>query len=193
LLTRALKAYARGLGLDLVGVASAEPFDAERALLEERQASGLGPNPFEVADIQPRVEPERLLPGTRAIVAAGLSYLMPDEPAPESGSPRGWLSRYCRGLDYHEVLGERLEQVAAWLEAAVPGSRTFVHVDTAAPLDRAVAERAGLGRLGKSTNLIAPPFGTWVFLGEVYTTIPLVPDEPATRQVCGSCTRCLDA
>lgn len=192
-LKAALKAYAREVGLDLVGVASAGPFLAERQVLERRRAEGRGPNPFEYADVGPRVEPERLLPGARAIVAAGISYLMPDEPVPEAPALRGWLSRYCRGLDYHTVLEERLQQVAAWLEEHLPGTRTLVHVDVGAPLDRAIAERAGLGRLGKSTNLIAPPFGTWVFLGEILTDAPLPPDAPSTRQVCGSCTRCLDA
>ena len=193
-LKQALVAFARDLGLDLVGVASAAPFAAEEAVLRRREAEGRGPSAFEFADIAPRVQPKLLLPGAQAIVVAGMSYLVPDEPAEAvSVDPAGWVSRYCRGLDYHDVLGGRLRRLADWLEEQAPGARSYVHVDTEAPLDRAAAERAGLGRLGKSTNLIAPPFGTWVFLGEVYTTVALPPDEPATRQVCGSCTACIDA
>lgn len=190
-----LKAQARALGLDLVGVAPAEPFLAEKALLEERVATGLGPNPFECQEIAPRVYPEHLLPGVKSIIAAGISYLMPDEaPPPEhaDGVPRGWLSRYCRGQDYHRLLHERLEALAAWLTAAVPSARTLVHVDTGPPLDRAVAERAGIGKFGKHTNLITRGFGTWVFLGEILTDVELPPDTPVTA-ACGSCTRCLDA
>lgn len=191
-LKEALRSFALGAGLDRVGVASAEAFLVEQERLERRKAAGLGPNPFEVQEIAQRVYPQQALPGARSIVAAAMSYLVPDEPEDAEGL-RGWLSRYCRGLDYHQVLEERLEQVAAWLRQQVRGARTLVHVDVGAPLDRAVAERAGIGRFGKSTNLIVPRLGTWVFLGEIYTDVPLPPDAPASFQTCGSCTRCLDA
>lgn len=191
-LKTALKAYGRTVGLDVVGVASAAPFQAEKEHLEWRQAAGLGPSPFEYPEISPRVSPDLLLPGARSIIAAGISYLMPEAPSAD-GPLRGWLSRYCRGLDYHAVLEDRLKEVACWLEQRVPGVRTLVHVDTGAPLDRAIAERAGLGKLGKSTNLIAPRLGTWVFLGEILTDAALPPDEPLAIRVCGTCTRCIDA
>jgi epoxyqueuosine reductase len=188
----ALKAYGREVGLDVLGVASAAPFLAEKVHLERRQAAGLGPNPFEYPEIAPRVYPDLLLPGVRSIIAAGMSYLMPESSS--TGDPlRGWLSRYCRGLDYHTVLECRLKHLACWLEGQVPGVRALVHVDTGAPLDRAIAERAGVGKLGKSTNLIAPRLGTWVFLGEILTDVSLPPDEPSTMRVCGNCTRCIDA
>ncbi|HEY8348136.1 MAG TPA: tRNA epoxyqueuosine(34) reductase QueG [Symbiobacteriaceae bacterium] len=193
-LKQALKAYARQVGLDLVGVASAEPFEAERALLERRQAEGRGPNPFEPREIELRVYPDRLLPGARAIIAAGISYLMPEaEPAADRRHTlRGWLSRYCRGLDYHPLLRSRLNKVAAWLQEQVPGTRTLVCVDTEPPLEKAVAQRAGLGKIGKHTNLLTRPYGTWVLLGEILTDLPLPPDEPAAP-ACGSCTLCIDA
>jgi len=191
-LKAALKAYAREVGLDVVGVASVAPFLAEKEHLEHRQAAGLGPNPFEYPEVSPRVYPDLLLPGARSIIAAGISYLVPESPS--AGGPlRGWLSRYCRGLDYHTVLEDRLEQVAGWLEARVPDVHTLIHVDTGASLDRPIAERAGLGKLGKSTNLIVPRLGTWVFLGEILTDASLPPDEPSTMRVCGNCTRCIDA
>lgn len=192
-LKAALKAYGQEIGLDLVGVAPAEPFDAERERLEQRKERGHGPNPFEVQDIEQRVYLDRLLPGVQSIVAAGVSYLMPDEPPPEEPQQlKGWLSRYCRGLDYHHLLKERLTKLARWLEEQVPGCRTLVYVDTGPPLDRAVAERAGIGKFGKHTNLITPGYGTWVFLGEVLTDLPLPPDEPV-EAACGSCTLCIDA
>jgi epoxyqueuosine reductase len=185
-----LKAYALEAGLDLVGVAPAAPFLADAERLRRRQEAGLGPNPYEYQEIEPRVHPELLLPGVKSIIAGGISYLMEDEP-PRDGL-RGWLSRYCRGQDYHQILKERLTKVAAWLEAQVPGARTLVHVDTGPPLDRAVAERAGIGKWGKHTNLITPEYGTWVFLGEILTDVELPPDSPVAA-ACGSCTLCIDA
>ncbi len=192
-LKAALKAYAVEVGLDLIGVAPAEPFLAEKERLERRQAAGLGPNPFECQEIEPRVYPDRLLPGVRSIIAGGISYLMPGEEPPQEGSaPRGWLSRYCRGQDYHHLLKAMLQKVARWLEEQVPGARTLVYVDTGPPLDRAVAERAGIGKFGKHTNLITREYGTWVFLGEILTNVALPPDEPV-EAACGSCTLCIDA
>lgn len=214
-----MKEYARSIGLDLIGVASAEPFLEEKDRLERRQAEGRGPNPYEPQEIAPRVYPEQLLPGVQAIIAAGISYLQSEEEdaarpnqrsstahpgaahpsgAPSSGgadhSPalRGWLSRYCRGEDYHPLLKAKLTQVAAWLEAQAPGARTLVHVDTGPPLERAVAERAGIGKFGKHTNLITPQYGTWVFLGEILTDLPLPPDQPGVA-ACGACTLCINA
>lgn len=187
---RELIAFAGEAGLDLVGVAPAEPFTRDEERLRRRQAAGLGPNPYEYQEIEPRVYPELILPGARSIIAGGISYLMPDEP-PVAGL-RGWLSRYCRGQDYHQILKERLARVAAWLEEQVPGARTLVHVDTGLPLDRSVAERAGIGKWGKHTNLIAREFGTWVFLGEILTDVDLPPDEPV-EAACGSCTLCIEA
>ena len=86
-----------------------------------------------------------------------------------------------------------MTDLARWLEQQVPGARCVVHTDTGAPLDRAIAQRAGLGRFGKSTLLITPGLGTWTFLGEIFTTVVLTPDARADWNVCGSCTRCLDA
>lgn len=191
-LTDRLKAHARAIGLDLVGVAEAAPFEAERDILRRRAAT-TGPNPYEHPDADDRVEPARLLSGVRAIVAVGMSYAMPEPPSDDDPALAGWLSMYCRGLDYHQLLEDRMGQLAAWLESQVPGSRSVVHTDIGMPLDRAVAVRAGLGKFGKSTLLIAPGFGTWTFLGEVYTTVALTPDPPASFNPCGSCTRCMDA
>ncbi|MFZ5827001.1 MAG: tRNA epoxyqueuosine(34) reductase QueG [Bacillota bacterium] len=189
-----MKEYAHEIGLDLVGVAPADPFLQEKVRLEEREARGHGPNPYEHQVIAERVYPEQWLPGVQAIIAAGVNYYIPDAPPPPEGGPqlKGWLSRYCRGLDYHQILRERLLKLAAWLEERAPGHRHLAYVDTGPPLDRAVAERAGIGKFGKHTNLITHPFGTWVFLGEVLTTLPLEPDQPV-EAACGSCTLCIDA
>jgi epoxyqueuosine reductase len=188
----ALKEHARELGFDSVGIAQAMPFVREQAYLESRSTNGIEPNPFEWPDLHARVDPREVLPDVQSIVAVGMSYLMPDDDQPRSPLS-GWFSRYCRGLDYHTVLDERMAQLARWLQKQVPDARCVVHADTGAPLDRAIAERAGLGRFGKSTLLVTRGLGTWTFLGEIFTTIGLTPDEPADWNVCGTCTRCLDA
>jgi epoxyqueuosine reductase len=192
-LTAALKAQAKEVGFDLVGVCDARPFVREREFLEGRQPRGIEPNPFEYPDVESRTDPQAVLPGVKSIVAVGMSYQMPDSPLSSASMLKGWFSRYCRGLDYHAVLGDRMVSLAAWLQDQAPGARAVVHVDTGAPLDRAIAERAGLGRFGKSTLLIARGFGTWTFLGEIFTTLRLIPDEAADWNVCGTCTRCIDA
>ncbi len=193
-LKREMKAHAAQIGMDLVGVAPADPFLREQQLLEERRERGHGPNPYEHQVIAERVYPEQWLPGVRSIIACGISYYHPDAPPPPGGGPalRGWLSRYCRGRDYHQILKERILRLAAWLEERAPGHRHLAYVDTGPPLDRAVAERAGIGKFGKHTNLITREYGTWVFLGELLTTLPLPPDEPVPP-ACGDCTLCIDA
>ncbi len=193
---RELFAYADSIGIDLIGVAPATPFLTEQVRLEERADRGHGPNPYEHQVIADRVFPDRLLPGVQAIIAAGVNYYHPDaaHTHTDADAPalKGWLSRYCRGLDYHQILRERLTRLAAWLDEHAPGHRHLAYVDTGPPLDRAVAERAGVGKFGKHTNLITKGHGTWVFLGEVLTTLALPPDQPV-EAACGSCTLCIDA
>lgn len=187
-----LRQYAQSIGIDLLGVAPAEPFLAEKERLERRQEAGLGPNPYEHPEIAHRVYPESLLPGVQSIIAAGISYLVDEEPNGAQPELRGWLSRYCRGQDYHQILKERLQRLAHWLAERAPEAECRVYVDTGPPLERAIAERAGVGKFGKHTNLITRPYGTWVFLGVLLTTLPIPPDQPATA-ACGSCTLCIDA
>src|SRR5690606_7460301 len=138
---RALYDKARSLGLDLIATAAAAPFTTEGDVLAERK-----PVPFVPFEPAKRIDPAAVLPGVKSIVSAGISYYVPDDT--EGGaSPvalTGRLSRYCAGLDYHDLLTRLLHDLAAWLEEQVPGSRTAVCVDTGPPLDRAAAARAGL-------------------------------------------------
>jgi epoxyqueuosine reductase len=188
-LENALRAQAYSLGFDVVGIAAATPFEREHTYLAQRSTA---PNPFEWPDLQARTQPAQILPGVRSIIAVGMSYLMSDPPDPPPPL-HGWLSRYCRGQDYHHLMQTRLEQLSAWLQAQVPGTCCVVHVDVGAPLDRAIAERAGLGRFGKSTQLISRGLGPWTFLGELFTTLALSQDHVAHWNVCGTCQRCIDA
>lgn len=189
-----LRAYAHSIGIDLIGVTASDPFPEAAAVLREREAKGYRSR-FEEPDIELRTNPEHWLPGTRSIIVAGLSYLTPAEAKAPPADPealKGWISRYCQGQDYHLVLKAKLSRLGEWLEEQVPGVQWQAHVDTGPPVDRETAVRAGLGFYGKSCMLIAPGFGTWLFLGSLITTLALEPDGPG-QGTCGECRRCLDA
>jgi epoxyqueuosine reductase len=117
-----------------------------------------------------------------------MNYFTPEEPAPDG--PK--ISRYARGRDYHDVLGDRLKEFVLWLNDTAPGSTSRWYVDTGPVMEKVWAQRAGIGWIGKHTTLISPELGSWVFLGVVLTTVSLIADEPAVDR-CGTCTRCIDA
>jgi epoxyqueuosine reductase len=135
-----------------------------------------------------RKNPALLLPGIRSIVSAGMNYYTDDRP--DDGPGQGRIARYARGEDYHRVLGERLESLASFLQAEAPDSRSLAYVDTGAVMEKAWAQRAGLGWIGKHSNLVSGQYGSWLLLGEVLTTADLSPDEPGA-DLCGTCTLCI--
>jgi epoxyqueuosine reductase len=191
-LTRALKARAAGLGFDAVGIARAERLDRDVEALGawlagDRHASMAwmerGP--------ETRGDPSLVLPGCRSVVALAMNY-GPEPAAPPIRTGRARVALYARGRDYHRVLGEKLRELAGWLEeeGGAP-ARTFV--DTGPVLERAWAERAGVGWIGKNANLITRGSGSWLLLGEVLTCAELTPDPGPHADFCGSCTACLSA
>jgi epoxyqueuosine reductase len=135
-----------------------------------------------------RTDPGRLLPGARSVVAVALSYKPEEE-----GREWAGIARYARGRDYHDVMRPRLEALAAYIDRSGPaGTRSRAAVDTSAVLERDLAARAGLGWVGKNTNLLQSDLGSYFFIGIVLTTAALEPDlREADR--CGTCTACLDA
>jgi len=180
-----LRSFILQAGFHKVGFTDASVLEKERAFLAQR-----GAGPFEPTDLPERTDPTLMLSGARSVIAVALSYGHPD-PEREDGL-RGRLSKYCRGLDYHDIMLERLNSVAAKLSRD-HGAESCCFVDTGPPLERAFAEKAGLGRAGKNTNLIVPKLGSWVFLGVLVTDLEIVPDRPADYSICGSCRLCLDA
>jgi len=195
-LTGRIKAHARAVGFDVVGVARALPFEDDRRVTRERIAAGHYDGlPWftpERADFSS--DPRNLLPTARSIVSLAMSY-RPDGEIPTSipGTPRGRVSAYAWGRDYHAVLKGRMEEVVAFIrEACGSEQEARTLVDTARILDRAAARRAGVGWVGKHTNVITKDAGSWVFLGEILTELDLVSDEPL-RTHCGSCDLCLRA
>ncbi|MCZ6891323.1 MAG: tRNA epoxyqueuosine(34) reductase QueG [Chloroflexi bacterium] len=188
--------YARELGFDLVRIASAEPLTRDGEAARERVHRGYmdGMAWYTEERVRRASDPQELLPGARSFIAVALSYLPPEDDGDEtSGEPEGTVARYARWPDYHGVMKERLraleQQLSKYVGRAV---RTRVFVDDSALLERAVAERAGIGWFGKNTNILTPTHGSWVFLGYVLTDLALEPDEPLKKS-CGECTLCIPA
>jgi len=184
------------LGIDVIGFAAADEFEREREWLEQRASEGRASG-FEEEDVDLRCTPRRLLEGAQTLISAAIAYPSLRELAqPRDGRLRGRISSHSWGRDYHKVLADRLDELARYLEAEsgeVDRSvRSRVFVDTGPLLDRAVAARAGVGYIGKNTSLITREYGSWVFLGEILTTVWLPPDEPLAGD-CGTCELCIKA
>ena len=140
-----------------------------------------------------RVDPQQVLPGARSIITLAASYHGSHCQSPIANWKTGCIARYARHQDYHDTLGERLKQLADFVNhLGGEGTRSLWYVDTGPLLERDLAQRAGLGFIGKHTNLISRHLGNWIFLCEIITTLDLEPDTPEKNH-CGSCTRCLAA
>jgi epoxyqueuosine reductase len=137
-----------------------------------------------------RADPQAVLPGCRSVVSVGLNYFT-DRRADERPG-YGRIARYAWGKDYHILLQERLEQLEGRIRAMAPDTKTRSYVDTGPVMEKAWAQQAGLGWIGKHSNLVSARHGSWLVLGEVLTTLEMDPDEPAA-DLCGSCTLCIKA
>ncbi|MFF2177869.1 tRNA epoxyqueuosine(34) reductase QueG [Lysinibacillus sp. NPDC058147] len=191
-LQREFVAYAMSIGVDKIGFTTAAPFTEMKNRLRRQQELGYQSG-FEESDIEKRTEPLQLLEGAESIVAIAVAYpsRMQNAPVGKKGARRGIFCRASWGIDYHTALRERLKLLSAWLEERVEGVRIESMVDTGALVDRAVAERAGIGWSGKNCSIISPEFGSYVYLGELITNIPFAPDKPMEDE-CGDCRLCLD-
>ncbi|HWL23390.1 MAG TPA: tRNA epoxyqueuosine(34) reductase QueG [Ureibacillus sp.] len=184
--------YAKSIGVDKIGFTSASPFNELKNRLKRQQELNYQSG-FEESDIEKRTEPVQLLDDAESIIAIAIAYpsKMEDAPAGKKGARRGIFARASWGIDYHVALRERLKQIEEWLVERVPDVKFKSMVDTGELVDRAVAERAGIGWSGKNCSIITPEFGSYVYLGEMITNIPFVPDSPIENE-CGDCTLCLD-
>ncbi|MDC0572369.1 tRNA epoxyqueuosine(34) reductase QueG [Luminiphilus sp.] len=141
-----------------------------------------------------RSQPNALVPGTCTVITARMDYLPEGADAEQvlSQSELAYISRYALGRDYHKLMRARLAKLARQIETQLGTGRYRAFVDSAPVLERALAENAGLGWIGKNTMLLNDKAGSWFFLGEIYTDIPLPPDPPQATQHCGTCQACLD-
>ncbi|HEY0078229.1 MAG TPA: tRNA epoxyqueuosine(34) reductase QueG [Pyrinomonadaceae bacterium] len=192
LLSARIRERALALGFDAVGIVEAAPLDAERERLEEWLARGFaGEMQWMARDTARRTDPRMLLPSARSIVVVALNYYTPHRHGDDPST--GKISRYAWGDDYHDVLGDKLRQLLAWIKEEWPGTEGKVCVDAQPTMDKAWAVRAGLGWIGKHSNLITREHGSWVFLGELLLSLELEYDARPSEDHCGTCTLCLEA
>jgi epoxyqueuosine reductase len=187
----AIRGKALALGFDAVGFAAAELGPEARGRLRDFLAAGQHGDMGWLAErAEQRAHPQALWPEARSVVALGLSYAPGFDALENLERPdRGTISVYARNRDYHDVLRGKLKHLAQFMVSRFGGD-VKVFVDTAPVMEKPLAEAAGLGWQGKHTNLVSRDHGSWLFLGEVFTTLTLEPTVPPVGS-CGTCTRCL--
>lgn len=190
-------AESQRLGIDKIGFASAEPFDHLEDSLREQKERGYTSG-FEHPVIEERIYPERTFEGPKTIISIALAYPTKIHEEIPKDEKRGMFARASWGIDYHDILRDRLNQLIAFIQseaAAEPGAEEWrfrPQVDTGELVDVSVAQRAGLGFIGRNGLLITEEFGSFVYLGEIVTNIDFEVDEPVPFG-CGECTRCIKA
>jgi epoxyqueuosine reductase len=191
-LRAALANEARALGFDCVGVTDPDVLaDAAKHFRDFLDAGAHGDMDWLGAHPERRADPRVLWAGVRSIIMLGVNYGPDENPlAIRERRTRGAISVYAQGDDYHDLIKKRLKALARWL-VATAGGEIKVFVDTAAVMEKPLAQAAGLGWQGKHTNLVSREFGSWLFLGAIFTTLDLPRDSPDTDH-CGSCQACLD-
>lgn len=184
-----IKQKARELGFQKIGIVPATALTEEGQRLREWLANNFhGTMHYLARDPEKRSDPRLLLPSAKSVICVALNYHRP-ESQPETAK----VSRYAWGDDYHDVLQEKLKALRAWMIEQSPDIETKICVDTAPIMDKAWAVRAGIGWLGKHTNVITREFGSWVFLGEMLVSAELEYDSHIEKDHCGKCTACIDA
>src|SRR5438128_3459021 len=200
-LTETIKDRARALGFCAVGVTDAEPFVEAESAAASRTAEGLldGLSWWSPMRAHASADPRRAMPDARSVIALAFPHPLPDshsppvrgsggEDSPGGDGPRGRIAAYALGRDYHDALLERMQPLLSMLRERGYDAKTYV--DHGWMLDRAAAARAGLGWLGKNTNLLVPGAGSYVLLAEIVTSAALQPAQPLKKS-CGSCDACL--
>ncbi|MDP7537129.1 MAG: tRNA epoxyqueuosine(34) reductase QueG [Methylococcales bacterium] len=193
-LTQSIKKWGVELGFQQVGISDTSLSEAEQHLDNWIKKDYHGQLHYMVKHGKKRSDPKLLIPGTKRIISVRIDYLPENQKRIHTAleSPEdGFISRYALGRDYHKVIRNRLQKLCSRIEEEIGpfGYRAFV--DSAPVLEKAIAEKAGLGWIGKHTNLINKQAGSWFFLGEIYTDLEL-PIDSATSSHCGDCTACID-
>ncbi|MEA3412536.1 MAG: tRNA epoxyqueuosine(34) reductase QueG [Pseudomonadota bacterium] len=191
---RNVRAWAGELGFTGIGFAGTDLQEYETRLMNWLGDGRHGEMGYMERHGTLRSRPAALVPGTASVISVRMDYLPPDGHAPTSVLDKpglGYVSRYALGRDYHKVIRNRLQRLARRMEATVGpfGYRAFA--DSAPVLEKAIAQQAGLGWIGKHTNLLTREAGSWFFLGELYTSLP-IPADTAGNDHCGSCQACID-
>jgi epoxyqueuosine reductase len=189
--TQRLKARAMELGFSNVGVTRAEELTEEGARLQHWLGRGFAATMDWMArDTEKRIEPRIVLSNAKSIISVAMNYYTQQSHPTDANV--GKISRYAWGDDYHVVVTERLEKLKEFIVSDVPEAHAKLYVDTGPVMEKAWAQRSGIGWIGKHTNVITKEFGSWVFLGEIIVDVELDYDEPFL-DFCGSCRACIDA
>ena len=208
-LTETIKQEAIGLGFDVVGVTRVSPKPSPsqkesnpdpseeniqgqlyRLLVEWLRRGFHGTMQWMTANPERRSNPQTILPGCESLISLGINYYSPEIPHGEPGYGR--IARYAWGEDYHRIFKRKLKRLEKIIQDMSPGSKTRSYADTGPVTEKAWAQDAGLGWIGKHSNLVSTEFGSWLLLGEILTTLELQPDEPGT-DLCGTCSLCIQA
>lgn len=193
-LVSTIRQWGQELGFQQIGISDIDLTEHQQHLSHWLQRNFHGNMKYMESHGEKRSHPEQLLPGTLRVISARMDYL-PDTVDMEevlADKNLAYVSRYALGRDYHKLMRKRLAKLANKI-AAVAGPHNYrAFVDSAPVLERALAEKSGLGWIGKNTMLINAQAGSWFFLGEIYTDLPLPPDPPQQQTHCGSCTACID-
>ena len=184
--------YAKSIGVDKIGFTTSAPYHELKNRLRRQQELGYQSG-FEESDVELRTEPLKLLDDAESIISIAIAYpsRMQNAPQGKKRERRGIFCRASWGMDYHTAVRERLQKLEAWLVERVPNVKFKSMVDTGELVDRAIAERAGIGWSGKNCSIITPEFGSYVYLGDMLTNIPFAPDTPL-EDGCGDCNLCID-
>jgi epoxyqueuosine reductase len=190
-----IKRFGRTLGFDRTGIAAVD-LAADAAYLDRWLALGRhGEMQYMARHGTKRSRPAELVEGTISVISARMNYLpeaLSDAENCLADPARAYIARYALGRDYHKILRQRLARLADRIRELIGDGRFRVFVDSAPVLEKALARDAGLGWIGKHSNLLDRSASSWFLLGEIYTDLPLTPDRPTTGH-CGSCTACIDA
>jgi len=189
-LTTAIKQAAIDTGFTKAGVTTAAPFDEAADRLNSWVAGGAqGVMGYMERNQEKRRDVKNILPNAKSILSLATNYYV-DIETPQA--PNVKISRYAWGDDYHDVIGKMLEKLLKEIKQIAPETEGRYYVDTGPLLEKAIAERAGIGWIGKHTNVITQEIGSWVFLSEIILNLDLETDQPAS-DLCGTCTRCIEA
>jgi epoxyqueuosine reductase len=179
-------------GFEKVGIVPATALNSESDRLLTWLGRGYHADMAWMArDPELRTDPVKLFPAARSVIVVAINYYTPSKHTDDPAT--GKVSRYAWGDDYHDVVGAKLRSLLAWIQEEAPEVEGKVCVDIQPMMDKAWAARAGLGWIGKHTNLITTEYGSWVFIGELLLSIELEYDNDIVADHCGSCTLCIDA
>ena len=191
-LAQLIKGRARFEGFSKVGIVGAAPLADEGRRLNQWLARDFhGEMRWMARDVEKRIDPRALFPCARSVVVVALNYYTPHQH--QESSTTGKVSRYAWGDDYHDLVKTKLTSLLSWIREQVPEAEGKICVDIQPTMDKAWAVRAGLGWLGKHSNVITPEFGSWVFIGELLLNLELDCDDDQIEDHCGTCTLCIDA